>query len=272
VLNGGRRTLTVIESDQPRAYQFTRESLANKLEEDGRVLCNGLIYDWVSWYYQHSNDRAGSPFALLQRVVVELAHPDEPMRIAAPMRVFVDDSRQFPAIQMPYGPVPYPQFSAGVRRIAALAYLLVWAWDEHRRAAEARGEAPTDRLVLLVDEVEAHLHPKWQRVILPALLSVTEGLRADIAVQVLATTHSPLVLASLEPLFDEDKDRLYWFDLNDGAVSFRLYPWAKHGDVLGWLTSPIFGRVHSQTVVPREALPRRLAEVSSSRELAGGLP
>jgi hypothetical protein len=31
-------------------------------------------------------------------------------------------------------------------------------------------------------------------------------------------------------------------------------------------------RVHSQTVVPREALPRRLAEVSSSRELAGGLP
>ena len=31
-------------------------------------------------------------------------------------------------------------------------------------------------------------------------------------------------------------------------------------------------RAHSQTVVPRVALPRRLAEVSSSRELAGALP
>ena len=41
------------------------------------------------------------------------------------------------------------------------------------------------------------------------------------------------------------------------------------GDIM---TKEKFGRVHSQTVVPREALPRRLAEVSSSRELAGGLP
>ncbi len=85
------------------------------------------------------------------------------------------------------------------------------------------------------------MHPKWQRVILPALMRVAESLRAHIAVQVVVTTHSPLVLASLEPRFDEDKDRLYWFDLRDGTVYFKPYPWAKHGDVIGWLTSPLFG-------------------------------
>jgi hypothetical protein len=94
---------------------------------------------------------------------------------------------------------------------------------------------------LLVDEIEAHLHPKWQRTILPAHLQIADGLRAKVQVQVLAATHSPLVLASLEPLFDEARDRLFWFDLREGAVHFKLYPWAKQGDVMGWLTSPIFG-------------------------------
>ena len=31
-----------------------------------------------------------------------------------------------------------------------------------------RKESPTDRLILLVAKLESHLHPKWQRVILPA--------------------------------------------------------------------------------------------------------
>ena len=53
-------------------------------------------------------------------------------------RVFVDDAREFPALGMPYGPVAYPHWSAGVRRIVSLAYLLVWGWDEHRQAAALR--------------------------------------------------------------------------------------------------------------------------------------
>jgi hypothetical protein len=231
----------VVPADQPRAFQFTPETLANELKEDGRVLSSGLVNDWANWYYRSANGTADARFKLLAAVVAQLAHPDEPMTVAPPQRVFVDDSREFPVIRMPYGPVAFPHWSAGVRRIVSLAYLLVWAWDEHRRAAELRGESPTDRLVLLIDEMEAHLHPKWQRVILPALLEVAESLHRQVRVQVLTATHSPLVLASLEPLFDEDRDRLFWFDLHNGEVSFRLYPWAKHGDVVGWLTSPIFG-------------------------------
>ncbi len=68
--------------------------------------------------------------------------------------------------------------------------------------------------------------------------------RATCAIQrktALTATHSPLVLASLELHFQERRDRLFWFDLEDQIVSFCEYPWAIQGDVVAWLTSPIFG-------------------------------
>ena len=53
-----------------------------------------------------------------------------------PRKVFLDDSRKFPTLQMPYGVVPYPQWSAGMKRVISFAYLIVWAWVEHLQAAD----------------------------------------------------------------------------------------------------------------------------------------
>jgi predicted ATP-binding protein involved in virulence len=46
--------------------------------------------------------------------------------------------------------------------------------------------------ILLIDEIENHLHPTWQRRVIPALLDHFPGL------QIFATTHSPFVVAGLE--------------------------------------------------------------------------
>jgi len=228
--------------EQPKAYQFSPDTIANGLKGGERVLCNGLVADWVEWYYQRSSDPGSSPFKYLEETLALLSHPLEPLRCEEPRKVFVDDSRKFPTLRMPYGAVPYPQWSAGVRRIVGFAYLIVWAWVEHRQAAELRKEQPTDRIVLIVDEIEAHLHPRWQRTILPAILKVVDKLQQSLIVQVHAATHSPLVLASVEPHFDEVQDRLFCFNLQDDkAVTFDDLPWALHGDVVGWLTSDIFG-------------------------------
>lgn len=45
--------------------------------------------------------------------------------------------------------------------------------------------------IVLIDEIDLHLHPRWQRVIIPALLSTFPSL------QFFATTHSPFVVQSL---------------------------------------------------------------------------
>jgi len=180
------------------------------------------------------------------------------MKLGKPRRVFVDDTRVFPTIDLPYGNVAFPHWAAGVKRVLSFAYLLVWSWTEHVQAAELRREKPTDRIVLIVDEIEAHLHPKWQRTILPAVLDVANRISAGVEVQFLVATHSPLVLASIEPYFDEERDRLFWFDLRQTDVTFQPYEWAKHGDVDGWLTSPIFGL--------KEARSREAEEVMSEAE------
>ncbi len=249
-------------TDQPRAYQFTPESLAEGLVEGNRTLCNGLIQDWVNWYYQQTTESTNNPFQYLKTVVKSLSHPQEPMDCGEPKRVYVDDARTFPTLKMPYGIVPFPHWSAGVRRVISFAYLLVWSWYEHQQAAQLRNETPTDQLILIIDEIEAHLHPKWQRTILPALLQVAAQLQSQIQIQIFTATHSPLILASTEPYFDNQKDKLFWFDLREKTVHFQEYPWAIHGDMVGWLTSEIFGlkqarsRESEQAITAAEAFMR----------------
>ncbi len=221
------------------AYNFSQYTLWNGLKyKDGIVFCNGLIQDWVKW--QNQQDR--TIFELLSRVIKQLSpHPNEWIEPGEPMRVSVEDVRDIPTIKMPYETVPVIHASAGIKRILGLAYLLIWTWYEHLQASKLRKRQPTDQIILLMDEVESHLHPQWQRSILPAVLEVAIGLREQMNIQAFATTHSPLVLASLEPIFDEEIDRLFLFELQGKEVTLNEVPWTKQGDTVGWLTSEIFG-------------------------------
>ena len=70
----------------------------------------------------------------------------------------------------------------------------------------------------------------------------------DAGVQLIAATHSPLVLASVEPHFDEDRDRLFHLDICDSRVELDIIPWAAQGDVLNWLVSDVFGLRQARSV------------------------
>ncbi len=227
------------QPDRPDAYHFTPDSVWDGPKNE--VFCNGLIRDWVSWQNQ-PDQSSTTPFNLLSKVIKRLSpHPDEWMKPGKPTRVSIDDSRHYPTVELPYGVIPVTQVSAGMKRILGLAYLLVWTWYEHLQASELLQQSPTDKIILLIDEVESHLHPQWQRTILPALLDVATGLKETMQTQVIATTHSPLVLASIEPEFDESIDKLFLFSLENSQVKLEEKPWAKQGDAVGWLVSDVFG-------------------------------
>jgi AAA domain, putative AbiEii toxin, Type IV TA system/AAA domain len=216
---------------------FTVDALWNGLRDDaGKVICNGLIQDWVTWQYQPDRGM----FELLSRVVATLSHPNESIEIGKPSRIDIDDAREIPTINLPYGNVPVTHASAGMQRILTLAYMLVWSWHEHIEVSKLVKKDPADKLILLIDEIESHLHPQWQRSILPAVLEVAKILQPEMQIQVIATTHSPLVLASLEPYFEEARDKLFLFKLNGAEVTLGEVPWTKQGDADNWLTSKIF--------------------------------
>jgi energy-coupling factor transporter ATP-binding protein EcfA2 len=54
-------------------------------------------------------------------------------------------------------------------------------------------DRPSEELVYVIDDIDAHLHPRWQSRIIGDLH------RAFPRVQLVATTHSPFVVASVEP-------------------------------------------------------------------------
>jgi hypothetical protein len=244
--------------ERPPAYQFSKEELWNGLPLDAvrpeDIICNGLLRDVEIWRL-----KGNGVFQLLQDVLRQVSAGDaETLRIGESVRVGLGGS-DIPTLVMPYGNVPVTHAASGIRRVLALAYLLVWAWEEHKRAASQTQEEPTRRLVLLFDEVEAHLHPKWQRVFLPAIMTAAKSLLMEDSaesIQVIASTHSPLVMGSVENLWNPDRDRLFDLDLEGGQVELETIDFVRHGSVENWLVSDSFDLPSGYPVAAQQAINR----------------
>lgn len=224
--------------DRPPAYVFTPNQVWDGLPgEEGRWLCNGLIRDWAGWQKEN-----GQQFKYLKDILKVVSPSDKELLEPGDLtRISLDDVRDMPTIRMPYQQdVAVVHASSGMRRIIALAYFLVWAWDEHQKAAKQLQEPSTNQVVFLIDEIESHLHPSWQRSIIPALLSVMNKLVKNADIQLITATHSPLIMTSVEPLFDQNRDAWFDLDFERKKVVLRHRDFEKHGDAATWLISEAF--------------------------------
>lgn len=231
-------------------YQFHERDIWDGLElgaEKSTRVCEGLVRDVSRWAGQPGN----ADFERLASLVEQLAGQEQFRLTRKFERVYVDDARDFPIVSGPAGELPVAHAPAGLRRILGLAYLVVWTWREHKAAAALKKRPPNTSLVLLIDEVESHLHPKWQRTIVPSLL---RALNHDVKLQIVATTHSPMVLASVEPVFDVVTDKLFLLDLENHVVALHEKPWAMQGDVINWLVSDTFGLQQARSVEAERAI------------------
>ncbi len=166
---------------------FSREEVWNG--KDGQI--EGLLRDWVRW--QERKDKY-DVFDTFKKVLQNLSPPDTgPFEIGEPVRV-LGEVREIPTLIHPYGSVPIIFESAGIKRISTLAYLIVWAWEEHKIQAKQSDRAEERQMVILLDEAEAHLHPKWQRKIIPALMEISDHLHSELSLQLIVATHSPVKL------------------------------------------------------------------------------
>jgi energy-coupling factor transporter ATP-binding protein EcfA2 len=109
--------------------------------------------------------------------------------------------------------------------------------------------------ILLLDEVDAHLHPRWQRTLLPAMRAALPD------VQIIVTSHSPFVISSCRGA------RVHVLDLKDGRASLVRSADVPFGESVTATLREIFG-VSSRFDVDTE---KKLEEWNElSRQQAAG--
>ena len=143
--------------------------------------------------------------------------------------------------------------SSGTQTTFLWMYWLAYKMLHHYEFAEGWKDKPA---ILLIDEIENHLHPTWQRRVIPALLEHFQGL------QIFATTHSPFVVAGLSA------GQVHLLDRNaEGVVTAST----NEQDIIGWTTDEIL-RTFMGVDEPTDELTirrsRRLRELRGKESLS----
>lgn len=106
------------------------------------------------------------------------------------------------------GVIPLNYLSDGYQNMAAwigdLLYRITSTFEDYKSPLTARG-------LLLVDEIDLHLHPKWQRILLDFISKNLPNF------QLIATTHSPLTAQQ------SDKNELFYFQRNDEQIKLKNF-------------------------------------------------
>jgi energy-coupling factor transporter ATP-binding protein EcfA2 len=117
-------------------------------------------------------------------------------------------------VQTQDGIVPIDLVSQGTSSVFG------WIGALLQRMYEIYGDQPgveAKPALVLVDEIDAHMHPDWQRKIVPLIKSLFPNL------QVFATTHSPLIIGSME------KNEIYHLRRREGIVSVERLTFSPKG-------------------------------------------
>ena len=143
--------------------------------------------------------------------------------------------------------VPLEVLSQGLTSLIGWVGVLCQRLKETTQNASDTPLATDAYALVLVDEIDAHMHPGWQQVLVKRLGQLFPR------VQFIATSHSPLVVGGLEP------NEVYRFDrMADGLVQVTQPEVALKGmGAAGLLTSPLFGLRSQLDLETSEALRKK---------------
>ena len=131
----------------------------------------------------------------------------------------------YPEFRTPDGDLPLNALSQGTQSTVQWLAHFLFGYAQYYDYPEDLEEKPA---ILIVDEIDAHLHPSWQRRIIPALTNNFPNL------QIFCSTHSPLMLAGL----GEGQVQLLSRDA-EGRVTVSRNRW----DMAGWTAEQIMRSV-----------------------------
>ena len=181
-------------SRRPRAATLdsfiTENPLASLLEIETELCDAEELLCRLDYSSLKGQDRATRFLANLKAALSEIlpyvGGPDD-IQILGPRSSIHDSERTGVHVRTPSGRVPLHQLSLGYRTVFAWTVDLAWRLLERYPRSSKPLHQPA---IVLVDEVDLHLHPLWQREVRDHLAERFPQ------VQFIATTHSPLMAQS----------------------------------------------------------------------------
>ena len=169
--------------------------------------------------------------------------------------VGVEEDQQglYPAFRTPDGDLPLDVLSQGTQSIIQFVAHLLLRYAEYYDFPPDLRDKPG---IAIVDEIDAHLHPTWQRRIIPTLTDNFPNL------QIFCSTHSPLMLAGLRA----EQVRLLHRD-EHGKVAVAM----NESDISGWTGDEIlrqFMEVSNPTDITTASRVRRFQELGGKELLS----
>ncbi len=184
-----------------------------------------VIQKWVDLDYAGYRRKQHQIHWLLKKVACIASKITEGYSLEF-LRIGEDDrGLLFPEFKTPDGDLPLNVLSQGTQStlqwLAHFLFSYAQYYDYPENLAEESG-------ILIIDEIDVHLHPSWQRRIIPALTNNFPNL------QIFCSTHSPLMLTGL----GEGQVQLLNRD-EDGKVTVSRNRW----DMAGWSAEQILRSV-----------------------------
>ena len=223
----------------PPAYVTAGPNLPKRAEGDEDDL---NVYEAIN--LKRSGTESGrSVSSVIDEVILEIT---KGFRVVIGTGVFADDpesewregQNKFATVD---GEVTFPELSHGTRSVFAWVSQFMLGMAQHYRDCTNWKRRPG---IFIIDEIDAHLHPSWQRRIIPTLT------RHFPNVQIFASTHSPMMVAGLKAgqvhLLKRDET---------GTVV-----WSRNEqDIIGWTADEIY-RTFMGIDDPTDELTARHAE------------
>ena len=141
---------------------------------------------------------------------ITISNPEEPSS-----NIFVDQPMD--------GRVSISDLSLGTQYVLAWIIQFIVDFAQQYDGEEHWKKRPG---IFIIDEIDAHLHPSWQRRIIPTLQ------RHFPNVQIFASTHSPMMVAGLK------KGQVHLLKRNETTGSVE---WSRNEqDIIGWTADEIY--------------------------------
>ena len=174
----------------------------------------------LAQYWQSTNPFQVQVLTAIERIIAQITH-------GFPMRIAVDGSaggrrHGMVADQTMDGQVSVSDLSLGTRYV--LDWIIHFVTNFARQhAGDLQWRERSG--IFIIDEIDAHLHPSWQRRIIPTLKAFFPN------VQIFASTHSPMMVAGLRTgqvhLLNRDQTGMVTWSRNER-------------DIVGWTADEIY--------------------------------